>query len=513
MRGRGLVTFLICLPLSLVLVGCSPEEPQPPQAPTGERAPPETTMQPVLDLSMEEAALSDGRILGFEIGYITVPENRSNPERTIQVEVARVRRQATADPATPPIFFLPGGPGFPGVRSMLGWDSLPVIVDMFTSVSDLVIVGQRGIGSAIPSLGCDSELTADLSSKEAQEQTEAAMVAAIAACRDRWRGEEVDLPAYSVPEAAADVRDVAVALSYPQITLWGVSFGSHWSMAIMRFHPEIVARAVLGGLEGPDHTYDMPGGVLAGVRRMALEASESEALAAFTPEGGWLAAFRSLIGQLNESPLTVSVDGQEVYIDGEGIKGAALGYSQGISSRSGMRHWPADVHRLLMGDFEALARAAIRRAQRDLPPAAFFALDCGSGITAEREAVLNADPGQAIVGNLSRFYQQLCPVWEVDLTDAFRTGFETDIPTLLVHGTYDVNTPYSNAQELLPSFTNSTFVTVDGGSHGALQEALGADEAFLGNTLRFLATGELSGFPERVELDPIDWIIPGADAP
>lgn len=47
------------------------------------------------------------------------------------------------------------------------------------------------------------------------------------------------------------------------------SFGSHWGMAVMRYHPEVGARAVLTGMEGPDHTYDSPGGVLASLERMA----------------------------------------------------------------------------------------------------------------------------------------------------------------------------------------------------------------------------------------------------
>ena len=219
-----------------------------------------------------------------------------------------------------------------------------------------------------------------------------------------------------------------------------------------------------------------------------------------------------MIGQLDASPGTGTVDEQPVFNDGEAIKDAVFGYSDSVSSRSGMRSWPEDMHRLLSGDYEAFARSMIAGAEFGLPSAAFFTLDCGSGITAEREAVLNADPGQGMVGNLARFYQDLCPVWGVDLGDAFRTGFATDIPTLLVHGTYDVSTPYSNAQELLPAFTNSVFVTVDGGSHGALQEALGADQVLAGATLRFLVTGELEGFPARVELAPIDWIVPGSGA-
>ena len=513
LRPQGLGAVLLGSLLGFLLSGCSPEAPEAAEenAPVRVAEPSEAALPssgPLLELAVEEVVLSNDRPIELEIGYMTVPENRSAPGRTIQLEVARVRRQASADPDTPPIFMLPGGPGFPGVHSMLGWNSMPLIIDRLTSVSDLLIISQRGIGPSVPSLDCEADLSADLSSKAAREAMLETMVSSAAACRDKWLAEGVDLAAYSVPEAAADVRDIAAELGYAKISLWGVSFGSHWSMAVLRFHPEIVARAVLSGVEGPGHTYDMPSGVLASVRRMAMEAAESEALAEFTPDGGWIAAFKSLIGQLDESPVTVTVDGRDVYIDGEALKGAALGYSRGIASRFGMRYWPGDMHRLLSGNYDAYARSMIRTSQRGIPSAAFFTLDCGSGITAEREAVLNADPAQGILGNLSRFYQEICPVWEVDLTDAFRTGFETDVPTLLVHGTYDVSTPFSNVQELLPAFANSTLVTVDGGSHRALQEALAADVTFFDNTLQFLRTGTLDNFPERIELEPIEWILP-----
>ena len=90
-----------------------------------------------------------------------------------------------------------------------------------------------------------------------------------------WEAEGVNLAGYNVIEAAADVRAVAQALGYEKIILWGGSFGSHWSMAVMRYEPDIVARAVLTGLEGPDHTYDSPSGVLAAIRSIAEEAEST----------------------------------------------------------------------------------------------------------------------------------------------------------------------------------------------------------------------------------------------
>ena len=78
----------------------------------------------------------------------------------------------------------------------------------------------------------------------------------------------IDLAGYNVKECAHDVEDLRKALGYEKITLCGTSFGSQWSFAVMRLHPDSVARALLSGVEPLDHGYDMPSYVFAAVQRM-----------------------------------------------------------------------------------------------------------------------------------------------------------------------------------------------------------------------------------------------------
>ena len=66
-------------------------------------------------------------------------------------------------------------------------------------------------------------------------------------CRDYWSSAGLDLRGLNVIEAADDVAYVRDVLGYKKIVLIGRSFGSHWAMAVMRFHRDIVARAVLNG--------------------------------------------------------------------------------------------------------------------------------------------------------------------------------------------------------------------------------------------------------------------------
>jgi len=91
--------------------------------------------------------------------------------------------------------------------------------------------------------------------------------------------------------------------------------------------------------------------------------------------------------------------------------------------------------------------------------------------------------------------------------DAFRQNFETDIPTLIVHGTWDLSTPYENALELLPYFTNSKFVTVKRGPHGSLNAAMEVSESFANAVWAFATTGDMSALPDEVEI-PVEWVAP-----
>jgi len=74
-----------------------------------------------------------------------------------------------------------------------------------------------------------------------------------------------------------------------------------------------------------------------------------------------------------------------------------------------------------------------------------------------------------------------------------------------------VSTPLENALELLPCFERGRLVIVAGGSHAAFNEALGVSASSRQAVRGFLATGDLSGVPECVELPPIRWTVPDVE--
>ncbi len=466
-----------------------------------------------LFLHPERVELATGGYVTADRGMLLVPIVRDDPSsKTIGVEVWRFRAAEGADPDTPPIVRLYGGPGWPGLdlsdRGRYEAEILPL-----TRVSDLILVGQRGIGTSKPDTLCVGPPEVPRGGRT-REGERAALLEACAACRAHWEAEGYDLRGLNVIEAAHDVADVARLLGYEKVTLWGGSFGSHWGMAVMRYHPEVVARAVLTGLEGPDHTYDMPSGVLEALEQIASAAESSRELAMLVPDGGLIEAFKTVIARVDEDPVEVELPDprsgrrETVRFDAERVRELALGYTSRVSSRRGVPTWPADILALFAGDFSRAARVSLDQRNEGLPTASFFMLDCGSGISQGRLAELSADPAAAVVGDLGRWYQSACSVWDSDLGDEFRAGAPTGIPTVIVHGTWDVNTPFRNALELLDYFLDHRFVIVDGGSHGALDEAMDHSPAFRAALMRFVVSGDMEGIPDVVEMPPIAWASP-----
>lgn len=467
---------------------------------------------PSLTLDVVQMPLTSGSMLDVDRGLLAAPVVRSRANSgTLHVEFHRFRG-AEGTESQPPIFVLMGGPGFPGLQGAFARPGYyEAKIEALTRIADVVVVGQRGIGSSTPNTVCKNYERLPQDQPVPEEKMRAAIVAGVRSCREHWESEGLDLGGFTVLEAADDVVEVANALGYGRIALMGGSFGSHWAMAILRKHPERVARALLSGIEGPDHTYDMPSYVLNALERIAQAAEQAPELAAEIPEGGLLAGFQAAIARLEKEPQTLELGRSTVYLDAAKLRGLAMGVTSRTGSRDGIRAWPRDMIAVAQGDLGNAGRALLQSSFfAGLPTASFFGLDCGSGISAARHAELLADPAADVVGPLGQFYDWTCSVFDNDLGDDFRTEFATDVPTLLVQGTWDTSTPFENALEMAPAFSNSKLVVVEGGSHGALAEARQASPEFDAAVIQFLRTGDLEPVPSLVELMALDWLLPKA---
>jgi TAP-like protein len=110
--------------------------------------------------------------------------------------------------------------------------------------------------------------------------------------------------------------------------------------------------------------------------------------------------------------------------------------------------------------------------------------------------------------NVSWGYINGCPCWDSDLGNEFRQNFDTEIPSVIVQGTWDRSTPYENALELVPYFKNSKFIPLKWGPHSAIKAAMAESVEFKKAKLKFAASGDWSALPDQMELPPVKWLVP-----
>jgi pimeloyl-ACP methyl ester carboxylesterase len=378
-----------------------------------------------------ERIVHNDELIDVERGVVFVPNMPSDPNSpVIGIEVYRFKAENGPSELLP-VFRLEGGPGFPGLGDSLrsrAFFTEKVWPITRTVGADLIVVGQRGIGSSKPDTVMEGVAVFPPHQEVTNEQYARAVRTACEKGKQYWEAKGLDLRGFTVIEAAADIKAVRDAFGYDKIIISGTSFVSHWGMAVMRNHPEIIERALFSSLEGPDHTWDMPSHVLHSLERIAAAAENDPALRSQIPEGGLIKALQDVIERVEAEPVLVEVPHpqtrrlQSVRLDARVIRSVAMGYASNLRSRQGMPSWPIDILDLYRGNYHRAAQSILRRGP-NYPTASFFLLDCASGISRSRRMQLDADPATAVLGELTRLYRFSSPIWGVDLGDDFRQNF------------------------------------------------------------------------------------------
>lgn len=457
----------------------------------------------------------DGKQVRYEIGTLYVPEHRGVAgSRIIGVGFARIRStHVTAD--TPPVFWLPGGPGLSVLGDFEGTsESAQGRVAMwarFTDVADVVVIEQRGF-----SVRGDMLRATTRSLPLDQAETPAAKVDKYAALALAAQSAypSMDLAGYTIAACADDVDDLRKGLGYARVSLFGGSFGSQWSMAVMRLHPEIVARAVLSGVEPLDNGFDMPSHVYAALQRIAYVADRDPALAPWMPKGGLMAAARAVRDRLAEHPVKVRIT-DEHGTSRQVTLGVGDFQQAFVDESADAARWPAFILSLFHGHYSSWAQSVARDRQASPTTLIGPLIDQSLGLSAEREFRLRSDPALDMIGTWNfEPYLGSRKSWPgPDLGDALRLLVPTTTPVLFVHGDWDTSTPVENTLGVLPFFTRSRAIIVHGGGHDGTFYLLRENPQAKAAVYQFLATGVMPDMPSRIDAPKVTFAVPDFAAP
>ena len=392
-----------------------------------------------------------------DCGTLVVPENRaSSKSRLIALPVTRVRSRSLHPLA--PIFRLQGGPG---VTNMTFPDA-----SRLAAQHDVVMVGYRGVdGSSV--LNCP-EVTAavDHSADYLAKASLNAYSKAFASCGQRLERSGVDLAGYTLAEQADDIEAARVALGYTRIDLLSESAGTRLAMIYAWRYPNSVDRSAMIGVNPPGNFIYSGAEIDQGIERYSALSAQQPACRART--GNLAASMQHTAANMPSSWYSLPIK------PGNALVGTFLGLTDAtavaspISGPMTLDSWISAAH----GDPSGLWLLSTM-AGLILPKSfvwgEFASIGMADAQPAERYFSSGADPGSIIGNPFTEFLWGAGGLadWPANPgEDQYTSVQNSNVPTLLIGGTLDFQTPAQNATtELLPHLPNGHQVILSGLGH------------------------------------------------
>ncbi|MBX5491222.1 MAG: alpha/beta fold hydrolase [Chloroflexi bacterium] len=401
--------------------------------------------------------LPEGFVAGetARCGVVVVPQSRARldlPPVTLPVIVYTT-------PATPPgavpLMYLAGGPGGPGILEVNEIFLASPLGQALVRERPVIAFDQRGTGFARPALTCPNVPGPGASVKGAAAQAvapvaQADLVAQATACRGTLAARGIELGHFNTSETAHDVNDIRRALGYERVILMGTSYGTTGVLFTLRQYPEIVVAAVLDGVAPPQWLDGYETHVMAAEQRAALERYLADCAADIVCQR-YYPRLREQFAELEVRadellPVVLLEPAEDALTELEvplGLVGSLLAAAIADPDLNG--RIPDLVGRALAGDVADLAPslarfAAYLEALDDRVPDALY------------NAVLCSDfppgapaGGRAVCDALGVAYQG----------PAVSAPVLSTVPTLLLSGNYDFQTPPAWAAEAARTLPNS----------------------------------------------------------
>jgi pimeloyl-ACP methyl ester carboxylesterase len=409
----------------------------------------------------------DRQPVAAELGKLTVPENRRRPQSRL-IELAFVRLKSTAAQPGAPIIYLEGGPGSSGIAAARG-PALGLLLAL-RAAGDVILLDQRGTGLSTPNPVCRRAW--DLPLDQPANPTEMLRVAKerVQACVADLQQQGFDLTGYNTEESADDIEALRLALGAEKVKLWGLSYGTHLALAMIRRHERSVARAVLSGVSGPDHALlKLPSTVEQQLVQVEALMKADPVVSKLIPDLRGLVG--KLLAQLEQKPVTVEVTNprtREKAVVTVGKWDLQFFAASPLTQTWGIAAAPAFYAALAQGDFTPLAQAALGLRRSQIGSMMTIAMVCASGASDARKKTIRREAAPATFGNAINFpFPEACAAFpNLDLGKAFRAPIQSHVPVLFISGTLDGRTPVRNVDAIKKGFPKSQHLIIEGASHG-----------------------------------------------
>jgi pimeloyl-ACP methyl ester carboxylesterase len=399
-----------------------------------------------------------------ECGALLVPEDyeRSDGE-TLRLPYV-ILRSRSADPEPDPVIFTAGGPGYSSLDSVwLFADSL------LLDDRDIIILEQRGNRYAEPALTCDPSVWWE----ETPGHTP---------CLDAIQARGIDITQYTTHNIVRDVVAFREALGYTQWNLYGSSFSTLVMLLVMEADPSGTRSAILQSVRPPNettfaHEADSP---LRAIEQVFTDCAADDRCAASYPD---LADdFFALVRRLNAEPVELEIESATeggpipIALDGyRFIDWIAVNQLYGpVFPHHDAAYLPLLIDEVDRGNVRPLEIAAENHwnAIIENPNWAWglmFAISCQQDMPAAGPSRPETDlaASERLEGFArSTSQREICATWALaPLPPAGTDYVESDVPALVLAGSYDPVTPPIWSRTTAEHLPNSTYVEFPGRGH------------------------------------------------
>lgn len=423
---------------------------------------------------------------GADCGYVVVPQSRAREEGEVRLAYMRLNARTPSDAA--PLFMLAGGPGKaltadPGSLELFQ----PALLGPILEARDVVLMEQRGTLRSRPHLDCQGFWTAERDIVEQgldEELGRALLEERLSACVARHAASGVDLAAYNNLENAADVNEVRAALGYERIVFYGASYGTELGQHVMRDYPDSLEAVVLDGtasLSSTDWSGRQAQYAQWGIDNLTHLCTKDAACAEHYDIPALLDAVLALFADGPIPATYTPPDRPGPSFNLELTEESFAGYVHSLQlSKYSVQIFPALLNAYANEGRERLAAdmAAQVGAQLLADPAA---QDAEMSMLMHAAMICSDDPPRSLdnletegadryerlfARNSAALYVELCRILDQpqlpDRADELATA---DVPTLVLSGGLDVQTPYFVSQEVGDSLPRATHVIFPAGFH------------------------------------------------
>jgi pimeloyl-ACP methyl ester carboxylesterase len=407
-----------------------------------------------------------GQEVDAERGFFEVPEDRRDPGSR-RIKLSYVRFASTAAKPGPPIIYLAGGPGGTGTGTAQG-ARFPIFMAL-REVSDVIAFDQRGTGLSnhIPlrprSPGPPPAFTREGLTTHVRTQFTGAW--------EDWTKAGVAMRGYNTNESADDVDDLRKHLGAERMHLWGISYGSHLGLAILKRHGDKVDRVALASLEGLNQTVKSPAQWDVYLQQVDRLMGADPAARAAVPD--LLALMRRVHGRMEADPVRMQVrlgasGPTEVQVGGFAVQMLAGSLAANPDTLALL---PGLYRALDAGDTRAFAGFAGQMSGLLDISGMPETMDLASGISPRDLVRIEREAKTAAVGDALNFPMPhlLGVVPGVDLGEGFRARFRIPNRTLLVAGSLDGRTVLAGQAEVAAQFQNKSQILVENAGHNVFE--------------------------------------------